>query len=220
MRTAIFDTSCCFFRFASFPTTATSSFAGSLPSTPTSIQKQLDLSYNINEFPDDDFMPVLSKKGSRIEENNNIIDGADEAIVKCLQETKLFQPVDQTDTFQDEIDINPIVETSNRPVIIPRSKDKINKASSNDSASTLPRLVDFVPKSPQRELDSSMETITRFLDNERFDFEFAEQDNNPENDPDYNIDGYSSKWLLSSHLSTIGEDEEEQSGQECSSNIG
>ncbi|XP_019753546.2 uncharacterized protein LOC109532877 isoform X2 [Dendroctonus ponderosae] len=199
-------------RFASFPTTATSSFAGSLPSTPTSIQKHLDLSYNINEFPDDDFLPALSKKGSRIEENNNIIEGSDEA-----REFKVFQPID---TFQEELDINPIVEAAKRPVIIPRSKDKINKASSNESTSTLPRLVDFVPKSPQRELDSSMETITRFLDNERFDFEFAEQDNNPENDPDYNMDGYSSKWILSSHLSTIGEDEEEQSGQECSSNMG
>lgn len=160
-------------------------------------------------------MPILDKKFNKIEENNNIIDATKEDNVKCI-----LPSADQTDSFHAENERNVNPEIPKRPVITPRSRDKVNKNLSIDSNSTLPRLVDFVPKSPQKELDASVDTLKRFLDNERYDFEFTEQHNSLDSDIDYNMDAYSSKWILSSHLSTIGEDEEEQSGQECSSNFG
>ncbi|XP_050313476.1 uncharacterized protein LOC126748354 [Anthonomus grandis grandis] len=186
-------------RLASFPTTTTSSFAGSLPSTPTSVQKQLDLSYIMTEFPDDDFFPILDKRfTNRIEENNNLIEVIEEDNIKGL---------DQTD------DGSP--ETSKRPMIIPRARDR-NKHEST----TLPRLVDFVPKSPQKDSEGSMDTLKRFLDSERFDLEEIEQDGVQDSEMDYNMDMYGPKWLLSSHLSTIGEDEEEQNGVEYNNSFG
>ncbi|CAH1121050.1 unnamed protein product [Ceutorhynchus assimilis] len=206
-------------RFASFPTTTTSSFAGSLPSTPTSIQKHLDLTYIIDDFTDDDLLPVIDKKFNRIEENNNILDGTEEMTFKYFHEGKLK---DETDFFYQENHQSNISspETPKRPVIIPRSRDRINNPSSSDSSVTLPRLVDFVPKLLQKDLEASVDTVKRFLDSERFDFEYSEDDTGQENDVDYNMDGYGSKWILSSHLSTIGEDEEEQNSQESSNAFG
>ncbi|XP_066259009.1 uncharacterized protein [Euwallacea similis] len=200
-------------RFASLPTTTTSSFAGSLPSTPTSIQKQLDLSYIINDFPEDDFLPV-NKKFGMIEENNNVVNESEEEHLKAPNS------LDQIDSGVDQDDIEVTFEHIKRPVIIPRSRDKINKSYMNDCEDTLPRLVDFVPKSPQKDVEASIDSIARYLDNARFEEEYSDNDLCQENDGDYNIDVYGSKWILSSHLSTIGEDEEDQSSQESQSNIG
>lgn len=143
-------------------------------------------------------MPIINKKLNKVEENNNIVD-------------ELEGDTSQTDSAFDETDFE-VSEPVKRPIIIPRSKDRINKNNPIDDNSTLPRLVDFVPKSPQREMD----TIARFLESETFKDDFAENDN----DQDFNMDVYGSKWILSSHLSTIGEDEEESNGQEFSSNFG
>ncbi|XP_008199417.2 uncharacterized protein bbg isoform X2 [Tribolium castaneum] len=48
-------------RFGSFPTTTTSSLAGSLPSTPTSVQKQIDFTNLFNSYEEEDFIAPLNK---------------------------------------------------------------------------------------------------------------------------------------------------------------
>lgn len=45
-------------RFGSFPTTTTSSLAGSLPSTPTSVQKQIDFTNLLNAYEEEDLTPL------------------------------------------------------------------------------------------------------------------------------------------------------------------
>ncbi|XP_060516077.1 uncharacterized protein LOC132695683 [Cylas formicarius] len=193
-------------RFAS----TTSSFAGSLPSTPTSIQKQLDLSYIVNEFEEDDYnMPNLDKKIALIEENNNIVDGADHCRHSGCE--------------MEEMCIEKSPDTTKKPIKTPRSRDKVNKHVAGEGKSTLPRLVDFVPKSSNKsDMESSVDTLKRFLECERFDFDYSMNECVEGDDLDFisnGMDLFGTKWVMSSHLSTIGEDEEE-GGQDISSNFG
>ncbi|CAG9828542.1 unnamed protein product [Diabrotica balteata] len=213
-------------RFGSFPATTTSSFSGSLPSTPTSIQRQLDIS-NINIYEDDDVIHGKSlNKPTPLprEENNNII--MEEVNPLCFQDAPLSYGNESTKVIvPDEIDLireEPIVlqenrQVSKKPPVPPRSRDthlttsseKIEKCVEN-----LPRLVDFVPKTANgvKEVENSTEIMKMFLENERYkpDFEFFDKE--PDKDNYINgVDLYSSKWSLSSQLATIGEVEEEGS---------
>ncbi|XP_072401899.1 uncharacterized protein bbg [Diabrotica undecimpunctata] len=219
-------------RFGSFPATTTSSFSGSLPSTPTSIQRQLDIS-NINIYEDDDVIHGKSlNKPTPLprEENNNII--MEEVNPLCFQDAPLSYGNESTKVIvPDEIDLireEPIVlqenrQVSKKPPVPPRSRDthlttsseKIEKCIEN-----LPRLVDFVPKTANgvKEVENSTEIMKMFLENERYkpDFEFFDKE--PDKDNYINgVDLYSSKWSLSSQLATIGEVEEEGSS-DCNFN--
>ncbi|CAG9855176.1 unnamed protein product [Phyllotreta striolata] len=212
-------------RFGSFPTTTTSSFSGSLPSTPTAIQRELDLS-NINIYDDEDNFIITKGLGKPIslsrEENNNII--LDDINPLCFQDAPLSYGNESTkNIIPDEIDNikeDPIVLEETKPVlkkpqVPPRSRDThLNLTKIEDTKNTienLPRLVDFVPKSlnglPENENTEEIEN------NEIYKGEFDYYDKDGENIDNFTngVDLYSSKWSLSSQLATIGEVEEETS---------
>ncbi|KAJ8926811.1 hypothetical protein NQ314_020657 [Rhamnusium bicolor] len=180
-------------RFGSFPTTTTSSFSGSLPSTPTAVQKQLDIS-NITIYDDEDtgtnkhlIKPLVQNKE---ENNNNIINTAEEGSPSLPPRSRdSIQNINYADVTKDV---------------------KFKQENSN-----LPRLVDFVPKSSsgvKENIENSTEIMKLFLENERYKINFTDY-NTDENDNldtySNGIDLYSSKWSLSSQLATIGEVEEE-----------
>lgn len=219
-------------RFGSFPTTTTSSFSGSLPSTPTSIQRQLDIS-NITIYDDEEPAAVnkplvKSLVQSKEENNNTIINPVEEGSPSCFQDaplsygnesTKIIVPNESNEVVvQQEEGKAPV----KKPPVPPRARDSIKNAEVSKDAkcrnenTDLPRLVDFVPKSSSNGLKENIENSTEimklFLENERYktniiDYETDENDNL---DTYTNgIDIYSSKWSLSSQLTTIGEVEEE-----------
>ncbi|XP_076261787.1 uncharacterized protein LOC143197314 [Rhynchophorus ferrugineus] len=194
-------------RFASFPTTTTSSFAGSLPSTPTSIQKHLDLSYIINEFDNDDLFPVT--KSSILEENNNIINGLAEEYEKSHHETELFSHSDQFDSASFILNNT---EVPRPPTVAPRSitpKELIHEMDNN-----LPRLVKFVPK---KEIANKVDILKRQFEKN----DSPEQDTSCSNSTleyDDVSKNENSKWIFFPPLSTIGEDEEDQKQHKAANN--
>lgn len=121
-------------------------------------------------------------------------------------------------------------EKNNNNYIIKSSTEYSNSADTNIN---LPRLVDFVPKSnknsPTREISEPIQLITLFLENEKrvacdnsSTNELKEEDELDENcNSDHvtadvepknwteNDEFYTLNWSPSSHLATIGEDEEE-----------
>ncbi|KAJ8986205.1 hypothetical protein NQ317_009911 [Molorchus minor] len=208
-------------RFSSFPTTTTSSFSGSLPSTPTAMQRQLDIS-NISIYDDEDITqskPLTKSLIQTKEENNNIINVVEDAPL-CFQDAPLSYGNESTKIVSEEmekvIQTDETKNSSKKPPVPPRARDsnaKNSKESKNET--NLPRLVDFVPKSSnglKEKFENSTEIMKLFLENERYktslvDYHIDENDNLDT----YNngIDLYSSKWSLSSQLATIGEVEEE-----------
>ncbi|CAH1153413.1 unnamed protein product [Phaedon cochleariae] len=218
-------------KFGSIPTTTTSSFSGSLPSTPTSLQRQLDIS-NINIYDDDD--PIVATKHSgkplmiRREENNNII--MDEENPLCFQDaplsygnenTKVIVP-ESKDVREDPIIKEDTKQIMKKPPVPPRSKDTMlssvekNDDSKKYNGNLLPRLVDFVPKSCngiKENIETSTEIMKLFLENERCKTDIVDYDSPASDNIDTytnGIDLYSSKWSIS-QLATIGEVEEEGS---------
>ncbi|CAH1955709.1 unnamed protein product [Acanthoscelides obtectus] len=209
-------------KFGSVPNTTTSSFAGSLPSTPTSIQKKLDVS-NLAVYDDEECVapprlpakPVVQNK----EENNNVVDGVDPL---CFQDAPLSYGNESTSVLcineSDGVTEEPIKEEkhSKKPPVPPRARTTVlttvDTASKDKKSENLPRLVDFVPKSansPRDSPENSAEIMRLFLENERhktnaIDFNPTENDNYRNG-----IDMYCSKWSLSFQLTTIGEVEEE-----------
>lgn len=211
-------------RFASFPTTTTSSFAGSLPSTPTSIQRHLDLSYIINEFDDDDLFPMIDKKSSKstlVEENNNVIKSSSEENIKLSQELEVLQATDDVDSASSNLES---IEIAKIPVVTPRTRNVNNKPIiSNDMDNTLPRLVNFVPK---KELDDKIEFLKKQFErsdhDDDLDYEIDDDDFSRDEILEYSrgMDLSNSKWSFSSHLSTIGEDDEDQKSYKSSAKYG
>lgn len=219
-------------RFGSFPTTTTSSFSGSLPSTPTSIQRQLDIS-NITIYDDEE--PAIVNKTlvkplvqSKEENNNIVVNPVEEGSPSCFQDaplsygnecTKIIVPNESDEVVVRQEETKPPVK---KPPVPPRARDSVKAtdvgkdAKCRNENTDLPRLVDFVPKSSSNGLKENIENSTEimklFLENERYktniiDYETDENDNL---DTYTNgIDMYSSKWSLSSQLTTIGEVEEE-----------
>nr|CAI5831506.1 unnamed protein product [Callosobruchus analis] len=209
-------------KFGSVPNTTTSSFAGSLPSTPTSMQKKLDVS-NLAVYDDEESVapPKLPAKPlvQNREENNNVIDGVDPL---CFQDAPLSYGNENTaalglnesegakeDAFKEE-------KHAKKPPVPPRARTTVlttvDAANKDKKSENLPRLVDFVPKSansPKEVPENSAEIMRLFLENERhktnvIDYKAAESDNYRNG-----IDMYCSKWSLSFQLATIGEVEEE-----------
>nr|XP_023018595.1 uncharacterized protein LOC111507514 [Leptinotarsa decemlineata]XP_023018596.1 uncharacterized protein LOC111507514 [Leptinotarsa decemlineata] len=226
-------------RFGSFPATTTSSFSGSLPSTPTSIQRKLDIS-NINIYDDDEYL-IQTKNFSKPsvpprEENNNII--LDEVNPLCFQDAPLSYGNENTKIIvpeDDDLKENPILREDSKmfmkkPPVPPRSRDTTlssEKCDEKRNNENLPRLVDFVPKSCNAMKDnteSSAELMKLFLENERYRPDFPDYDTHETDNLDaYTnaIDLYSSKWSLSSQLATIGEVEEEGSSDfSCNRPVG
>lgn len=141
-------------RFGSFPTTTTSSFAGSLPSTPTAIQKQLDLSNLLNTYDDDEtvFVKHINQTTiNKIEENHDKNNSSEDGPLQppsCFQDAplsygnedmRIAHETDLTDKKQtmncsnnkkyDGIKINNITEDvklSKKPPVPPRARDNVN----------------------------------------------------------------------------------------------
>ncbi|XP_018578821.1 uncharacterized protein LOC108916947 isoform X3 [Anoplophora glabripennis] len=216
-------------RFGSFPTTTTSSFSGSLPSTPTSIQRQLDIS-NITIYDDEDSTTtnkpsVKSLVQSKEENNNIIVNPVEEGSPSCFQDAPLSYGNESTKIIvPDEVDEPPSEQPEEskppvkKPPVPPRARDSVKNTETPKEAKNtdLPRLVDFVPKSSSNGLKENIENSTEimklFLENERYKSTYSdyETDENDNVDTYANgIDIYSSKWSLSSQLATIGEVEEE-----------
>ncbi|XP_017779557.1 PREDICTED: uncharacterized protein LOC108564876 isoform X2 [Nicrophorus vespilloides] len=217
-------------RFSSFPTTTTSSFAGSLPSTPTAIQKQLDLSKVFYPFESDDtednylFSKLISLQST--DETDFIeeppIEKVEKPEVSPLQPPANFQ--DAPLSYGDE-DVRameaPIlnemkpktaedVERRRPPPPPPRTKHQSIKEKNNNDYETkneyvenLPRLVDFVPKSSKAE---TYETIRKFLENEQRSSSSYHYD---KDNYHWGHEMYTYNWMPSTQLATIGEDEEE-----------
>lgn len=136
-----------------FPTTTPSSISGSLPSTPTAVQKHLDIS-NINVYDDEDFSILGKSFGKPIplprEENNNIIledinplSFQDAPLSYGNESTKIIVP-DEIDAVKEE----PIISEENKqiskkPPVPPRSKDtRLSSEESKKVLECLPRLAD------------------------------------------------------------------------------
>lgn len=213
-------------KFGSFPTTTTSSLAGSLPSTPTSIQKQIDFTNLLNSYEDDDFanslnITVKPRNGiHKIEDiNHKTEDGTPLQPPSCFQDAPLSYGNEDMRLESKSNDVTKVIYK--KPPVPPRSNVKSNKINGckdvhdeNMNISSLPRLVDFVPKTSN--LDN-FEITNLFLENERRENNFFKSNLYGDDDidaglEDYSndIDVYSSKWSLS-QLATIGEDEEEGS---------
>ncbi|KAJ8938072.1 hypothetical protein NQ318_014553 [Aromia moschata] len=212
-------------RFGSFPTTTTSSFSGSLPSTPTAVQRHLDIS-NITIYDDDSTPP--SKPSAKLlvqtkEENNNIVNAVEDGSPLCFQDAPLSYGNESTKIIvpEETEETTPIEESKNqvkKPPVPPRARDSKDSKLKNENAN-LPRLVDFVPKSsngPKENFENSAEIMKLFLENERYRTSLIDNDTDENDSLDtYNngIDLYSSKWSLTSQLATIGEVEEEGSSE-------
>lgn len=206
-------------RLSSFPTTTTSSFAGSLPSTPTSVQKQLDLT-NLLNFEDEE---ITSQKPVTItpltkdepDKGQNDEDGVPLQPPSYFQDAPLSYGNEDMRVIEtnemDQVKKNEDNNVTRKPPVPPRSRDLVNGIDreksihdENMNIPSLPRLVDFLPKASTKE---NIEVMKLFLDNERRDFNdeyYFDMDM-------YNADDiYSSKWSISPQLTTIGEVEEEQ----------
>ncbi|CAH0562357.1 unnamed protein product [Brassicogethes aeneus] len=191
-------------RFGSFPTTTTSSFAGSLPSTPTSIQKQLDLT-NLLIFEDDDVIPTKITTNGILNSVEIEKDGVPLQPPSCFQDAPLSYG-------NEDMRTETKTKTVQKPPVPPRSRDLQNSQSEkekefqhDENMNNLPRLVDFLPKSSTKE---NIEVIKLFLENERM---YNEDDFSDIEVYETDMDVYSSKWSISPQLTTIGEVEEEGS---------
>ncbi|GJQ69965.1 hypothetical protein Trydic_g13347 [Trypoxylus dichotomus] len=218
-------------KLGSYPTTTNSSFAGSLPSTPTPIQRHIYLTDDF-DFNSDNYL--FSKLiTSQANDDEEIVE---ELIVEKEKSTKPSEiaPIQPPTNFQDaplsygnedvkivksELRINLICNKPPSPP--PRTKfqpQMENNKNTNEDVNgfELPRLVDFVPKSNKNspvKLDS-IEIVKRFLENEQYILDDGKN---------YEVDKYAdeSSWTAkseffsrewscsSSKLATIGEDEEE-----------
>lgn len=204
-------------RFGSFPPTTTSSFAGSLPSTPTALQRHLDISNTcIHENEDPSIMDKILLL--RKEENNNLI--CDEGGPLCFHDAALSYGNENTNVLVlDELVNSAPTEEKNlqSPIVPTRSKD-VNTDKDVKKNESLPRLVDFVPKSPNgfKEIEEPPKDIIQLLMDEQHKLGIDEFDG----DKIDNMDSsylYTSKWNMTSQLATIGEVEEE-SGSDLSFN--
>lgn len=204
-------------RFGSFPPTTTSSFAGSLPSTPTALQRHLDISNTcIHENEDPSVMDKILLL--RKEENNNLI--PDDSGPLCFHDAALSYGNENTNVLVlDELVESPQTEEKflQAPIVPTRSKD-VNTDRDLKKNENLPRLVDFVPKSSNgfREIEETPKDIIQLLLDEQHRTSLDEFNG----DKIDNMDAsylYTSKWNMTSQLATIGEVEEE-SGSDLSFN--
>lgn len=204
-------------RFGSFPPTTTSSFAGSLPSTPTALQRHLDISNTcIHENEDPSVMDKILLL--RKEENNNL--SPDEGGPLCFHDAALSYGNENTNVLV----LDKLVESTppeekilQAPIVPTRSKD-VNTDKDLKKNENLPRLVDFVPKSSNgfKEIEETPKDIIQLLLDEQHRSGIDEFDG----DKIDNMDAsylYTSKWNMSSQLATIGEVEED-SGSDFSFN--
>ncbi|XP_057662693.1 uncharacterized protein LOC130897799 [Diorhabda carinulata] len=163
-----------------FPTTTPSSISGSLPSTPTALQKHLDIS-NISVYEDEDFSILGKSFGKPIplprEENNNIIlddinplSFQDAPLSYGNESTKIIVP-DEIDTAKEE----PIISEENKlmskkPPVPPRSKDtRLSSEENRKHLDGLPRLVDkhFSSEESKKELQELPKLIETRLSSEK-----------------------------------------------------
>nr|XP_022908049.1 uncharacterized protein LOC111419468 [Onthophagus taurus] len=173
-------------RLGSYPATTTSSFSGSLPSTPTPVQKHID-------FSNENYL--FSKL---VEENVP-------KSVETLQPPANFQDAPLSYGNED-VKIEQIKIIEEIPSPPPRSKNGLKKDEE------LPRLVDFVPKTSS--ITNSIEIVKHFLENEKC-YIVMDNNENHINDNWCEEEFYSLEWSPSSKLATIGEDEEETIQEEC-----
>ncbi|KAJ3639413.1 hypothetical protein Zmor_002774 [Zophobas morio] len=87
-------------RFGSFPTTTTSSLAGSLPSTPTSVQKQIDFTNLLNAYDDEDFVVPLNRNiiKQNVVKNGDLSEKVEEKTTSVNEDGSPLQP---PSCFQD-----------------------------------------------------------------------------------------------------------------------
>ncbi|KAK9889050.1 hypothetical protein WA026_004330 [Henosepilachna vigintioctopunctata] len=188
----------------------------SLPSTPRSTQKHLDIS----NFPDDEELFNIDSSGtisseklsaSNVQEENNQLEDFEKDMIDVDIENR-----NEAGVIAEYIteDADELIESgySSQGMI---KTDTIEAHDENMNIFNLPRLVDFVPKICN-ELDQ-IKMMTLFLESERSEHcDFSiDIDRNTYNrssfDPD--IDIYS-KWSVSPQLATIGEVEEESMNSE------
>ncbi|KAL3289675.1 hypothetical protein HHI36_023079 [Cryptolaemus montrouzieri] len=169
--------------------------SNSLPSTPKSIQKQLDIS----NFPDDDELFNLNSDGAFTNDFTLISEEAEDDVDSCSESktrTGIIAEYKTEDSESEDVDF----------------KKNFTVHDENMNIFSLPRLVDFVPKT-SNELDQ-IRMMNLFLESERSDhcdFGIDLSDNNYKFDGD--IEAYP-KWSVSPQLATIGEVEEESNNSE------
>lgn len=233
-------------RLSSYPATTNSSFSGSLPSTPTAVQRHLDLS-NTNFFDKDDVDDLITNENNfRNTQNDShmdedmLINGESCRSLKVGEENGTLRP---PVSFQDaplsygnedlrtietcirEVERNALkneqitnidTEPKRPPPRAKYSSEKNVKITINNSQNEqltktkdydLPRLVDFVPKScknssPKDQTENEIKK--REETKENCEMPAAVPEIWTEND-----DFYTLNWNPSTHLATIGEDEEE-----------
>lgn len=183
-------------RFGSGPTTTTSSLADSLPSTPTSTQRHLDLNHLIQcdndeiDFDSNDnnylFVNLTQTEEKPQNEGNSLQPPT------CFQDAPLSYGNENVRTVEynsavnglhnNAVDGNGVDKDVDMPLQPPppppRTKNlsmmsaEKNKNDSSYKMSNLPRLVDFVPKSSRTTSESDgdseqIEVMKLFLENEK-----------------------------------------------------
>lgn len=216
-----------------------SSIAGSLPSTPTAIQKHLDF---MNHYEDDgDFIdnnylysvnnnedPFREHKSKLVELNTESsplqppVSFQDAALSYGNEDVKSVEAAIKTALAATESTIDVVDSNGNyidveEKVIAPvRNMQNVEKWQQDVSVEEpeLPRLVDFLPKSKKEE-DDNISMVKLFLENEQrtsYNDFVPCQNNDFDEDPNLDVSNWNSefyRWNSSSQLATIGEDEEE-----------
>lgn len=229
-------------RLSSYPTTTNSSFSGSLPSTPTAVQRHLglcnDKEDNVDDFKavnghhdhgDEDSLlngdsgrgtlqPPVSFQDAPLSYGNEDLRAVETSLRREEGEPK--RPPPRTKCSAEKNNNSYTVKTLNHTGEGPAAKVKEHN---------LPRLVDFVPKSSKSAaIKETAELLKTFLENEKriaCDGTAALKSERGEPKEDYdrscatavavpeiwteNDDFYTFNWNPSTHLATIGEDEEE-----------
>lgn len=204
-------------KLGSYPTTTTSSFSGSLPSTPTPMQRHIYLTEDFDFNDDYLFSKLMTSQEGEAEIPEDVAKSKPE--IAPIQPPTNFQDAplsygnEDVKIIKSELRINLSVSRSKPPSPPPRTKIQNNlqqEKIKNEDKEELPRLVDFVPKS------NPIEIVTMFLENEKYYFDYVAVDDNKNHINDDGLDGWSGKsefyardWTSPSKLATIGEDEEE-----------